>query len=224
MTSEYSDIGGLIGCVGNSSSHSISKCSVVSDNTGLIKGDSEIGGLIGRFYGINSVEESYTKVIINGRNYIGGLIGWAENVDSNISNCFSVASISIINSNYSGSAGGLIGDCSSSVSSCYASGTIFLNTPKGSTAGVIASRINEGTNMNNNFSRVTISVGESYVCLDSSSYDPNNQTPLWFEGYSSYSYNASGTNYVSEGYKESLNWDSNVWNNLTEGALPTLKN
>ncbi len=225
MTSESSEIGGLIGCVGNSSSHSISKCSVVSDNTGLIKGDSEIGGLIGRFYGINSVEESYTKVIINGRNYIGGLIGWAENVDSNISNCFSVASISIINSNYSGSAGGLIGDCSSSVSSCYASGTIFLNTPMGSTAGVIASRINEGTNMNNNFSRVTISVGESYYPNYSGSYNPAvSGTPLWFEGYSDYSYNTSGTNYVSEGYKESLNWDSNVWNNLTEGALPTLKN
>ena len=223
ITSNNSDVGGLIGCAGNSSLHSISNSSVVCDNTSFINGNNEVGGLIGRFYGMNSIEKSYSKIVINGRYNVGGLIGYADNGNSNISNCFSDAYITV-DSNYTGSVGGLIGDCSSSVSSCYASGTIFLNSPRGSTAGVISGRINAGTNMNNNFSRVTISVGESYNPNYSDSYNPAvSGTPLWFEGYSSYSYNASGTNYVSEGYKESLNWDSSVWDNLTEGALPTLK-
>ena len=69
-----------------------------------------------------------------------------------------------------------------------------------------------------------ISVADGYAPTSSDHYAPSDvNIPLWWLKNSNYIFNTSGTNYVSEGYKESLNWDSDVWDNLTEGALPTLK-
>ena len=60
-------------------------------------------------------------------------------------------------------------------------------------------------------------------------YNPDNEdVPLWWNYYgynnnqNSYEYNESGSNYVGNGYKSQLNWDSNIWLNLTEGQLPKL--
>ena len=120
--------------------------------------------------------------------------------------------------------GGFVGNCYGHLTNCYAAGTILLDCSYAYYVGVFCGRLDSHSNLGNNFSAVSVSVGNSYNYTNSSHYNPNNpDVPLWYRT-SDYVYNASGTNYVSQGYKESLNWDSNVWDNLTEGALPSLKN
>ena len=226
VTSNNDYTGGLIGYLENTEGHSIISCSIISDSSGFLKGGYSVGGLIGASYGNNLIEKSHAHIAIQGNYELGGLIGKTNN--SNIINCYSdFGTIEVID-NYNGQIGGLIGDSYDfvTISNCYASGSFYLNSPRGtSNIGVIAGHLNYYS-LNNNFSNVKITFGDSYESSQANTYNykPNNPNiPLWFEQYTDFVYNASGTNYVSNGYKESLNWDSNVWDNLTEGALPTLK-
>ena len=134
------------------------------------------------------------------------------------------------------SAGGLIGDmCPGNVNNCYASGTILIKDNSANCVGTIAGyKDNYYSNsvVENTFSssRIIVENLDSYA-FDGSTmcYNPEQDgIPLWWvalysdENQNHYEYNESGSNYAGNGYKSQLNWDSNIWLNLTEGQLPKL--
>ena len=213
-------LGGLIGYC---SSTTITNCYA---NINLEGSQGSIGGLVGNISG-GSISKSYSNSSINidgnSINYVGGLAGYCS---TPISNSYSNTSISIKGDEIS-KVGGLTGYFAyNNLSNSYATGTIYLDCSAASYIGVTAGYVDEETTLSNTFSAVEISVADGYTHTSPEHYVPSDSDiPLWWD-YSAGQYlkNVSGTNYVSEGYKESLNWDSDVWDNLTEGALPTLKN
>ena len=219
VESGYNNAGGLIGGIYNSSEHSITNCYVVS-NTGLIKGISYTGGFTGTCYGKTNISKCYSKISVTAIQTLGGFIGSTGN-GCVINNSYSDSSIKAIEGAYN--IGGFIGENYANIANSYASGSIFLDCTNAGYVGVIFGKNNNSPSLRNNFSAVNVSVAASYTYSHPTHYNPeNSDIPLWYQG-NEYSYNASGTNYVSEGYKESLNWDSAIWDNLTEGAMPTLK-
>lgn len=92
---ESKQIGGLVGA--NASQNIING----SYATGKVKGDTEIGGLVGNNYG-GIVTNSYSSSIVEGTNVVGGLVGVNYGT---IENSYSNGSVTGINN-----AGGLIGD------------------------------------------------------------------------------------------------------------------
>ena len=118
----------------------------------------------------------------------------------------------------------MVGSFKGTITDSYASGPIFLNCGKAKYVGVTIGFLDNTSTLSNTFSAVNISVMQGYTASESGDYDPDNVgIPLWWLKDDSYIFGASDTNYVSNGYKESLNWDSDVWDNLTEGSFPTLK-
>ena len=218
----YSGAGGLIGIISNPNEHTISNCYVVS-NTGLIKGNSSVGGLFGNVVNKVTITNCYSKIPITGTENVGGLTGSVYS-GGNITNSFSNSTITVKNS--AECIGGLVGYIESNVSiisNSYAAGTIYLDCSNASYVGVTLGYLKKIASIENTFSSVSISVADGYLPTSAQHYTPSDvDTPLWYQG-TGYCNNASGTNYVSEGYKESLNWDSAIWDNLTEGAMPTLK-
>ena len=215
------DSGALSGYIYNTSEHSITSCSVIGDDTSFVTGENA-GGLIGYIYGNLNLSKCYSKISVTGTNTLGGLIGYSNSTNSIISDSYSDSSITANSS--ASSVGGLVGKFKGTLTNSYASGSIFLNCEKASYVGVTIGFLDNTSTVSNTFSSLKISVADGYTPTLSEHYAPSDtNTPLWWLKNSNYIFNTSETNYVSEGYKESLNWDSNVWNNLTEGALPTLK-
>ena len=206
------------GLIGYCDSTTISKCYANINVEGNQYG---IGGLVGKIYG-GSISNSYSNssVTVKGSDLseIGGLAGSLSNI--NVNNSYSNSSITI-----EGNVGGLIGNLYGNLANSYAAGTINLNCTAASCVGATIGLLsNEDSLVSNTFSSVEISTAAGYSPSAPEHYVPSNSNiPLWWLYDDSYKFNASETNYISEGYIESLNWDSNIWNNLTEGALPTLK-
>ncbi|MBQ2591955.1 MAG: hypothetical protein II567_01570, partial [Candidatus Riflebacteria bacterium] len=219
--SDYDTAGGLIGVISNTAEHSVKNCSVVSEETGYVKSPSNVGGLIGNCSGETNISQCYAKIPVKGTNYLGGLVG--SFTSGNIINCHSNCDLTAEGSvNF---VGGLVGKCSGNVATSYAEGNIRLNCTNASYIGTMIGFLGSSSSVEKSFTAVNISVADGYTPTLQRHYVPSNSNiPLWWLEDDDYIYNTSGTNYVSEGYKESLNWDSDVWDNLTEGALPTLKN
>ena len=223
--------GGLVGWCEEST---INRCSVLASE-GLIHGINELGGLAGNF--IDSVvTNSFANIRITGGFNLGGLCGYMEN--TSLSNCYANSSIDVNKDEDGtpGNIGGLIGFIDSgNINNCYTSGNILIKSNVVTFVGTITGyRENFYYHpvIENTFSSSGISVEnlDSYEFDGSTScYNPENESvPLWWlRLYSNYNqcyfeYNESGSNYAGNGYKSQLNWDSNIWLNLTEGQLPKL--
>lgn len=216
---DFYGAGGLVGRVSNTSEHIFENCSVVSDDTGYVEGDHEVGGLIGVSSNKLSVSKCYAKIPINGNRNAGGLIGLTTGC--NLSNSYSDSSLTA--SNNISSIGGLIGSGTCNIANSYAAGSIRLNYTKASFVGVIVGNLSNTSSVSNTFSAMGISVTDGYAPTAPEHYQPSDiNIPLWYQN-SAYSNNNSGTSYVSNGYMEVLNWDSDVWDNLIEGSRPRLK-
>ena len=226
------DIGGFIGYAVKTN---IDHCSINSTN-GLVKGESTVGGFAGYLVENTTITNSFSNITVESKSGIGGFCGTME--DASITNCYSESNI-ILYSNSGlmpSSAGGLIGDmCPGNVNNCYASGTILIKDNSANCVGTIAGyKDNYYSNsvVENTFSssRIIVENLDSYA-FDGSTmcYNPEQDgIPLWWvalysdENQNHYEYNESGSNYAGNGYKSQLNWDSNIWLNLTEGQLPKL--
>ncbi len=224
-------IGGLVGWCDNST---INHCSVFSSE-GLLHGKEEIGGLAADFYD-SVVTNSFSNINIIGNFNLGGLCGYMET--TSLSNCYANSSIVVVKDedDVPGNIGGLIGFIDSgNINNCYTSGNILIKSNVANSVGTITGyRENYYSHpvIENTFSSSGISVEnlDSYE-FDGSArcYNPENEAvPLWWlRSYSYFAqcyfeYNESGSNYAGNGYKSQLNWDSNIWLNLTEGQLPKL--
>ncbi|MBP5468605.1 MAG: hypothetical protein J6Z11_05100, partial [Candidatus Riflebacteria bacterium] len=213
------------GIIGWSNGSDISYCYVDSPE-GVIKGEWNVGGLIGYSDNQTKVNNCYARINLEARSQgVGGLIGQSG---STVNNCYSDCQITSTNTG-NAYAGGLIGRAyTGPISNCYASGSIFLNADYSKYVGVLLGESNEAV-LNNSFSTVKITVRDSYSYdgnLDC--YNPDDtRTPLWdeFDPNSftyEYVYDSSGTNYYGTGYKTTLNWNTAYWFNLTEGGFPKL--
>ncbi|MFA7287511.1 MAG: GLUG motif-containing protein [Melioribacteraceae bacterium] len=88
-------------------------------STGIVRGMSYVGGLIGNSYSI--VSKCFSTCSVNGSIYIGGLIGLLSY--NSVSNCYSTGNVTGVSYNV----GGLIGRIlSGSVSNCYSNGIVSL--------------------------------------------------------------------------------------------------
>ena len=220
------------GLLGYSIGCDISYCYVDSPE-GLIKGEYNVGGLVGYSDRNSKINNCYSRININARSQgVGGLLGYCGSV---VNNCYSDCQITTTNADTT-YAGGLVGRASgSNISSCYASGNILLKANFANYVGVLLGELNDAI-VSDSFSTVVINVGESYsyngdpICYNPS--DPSG-TPLWnkfvaVDPYDSstwtydYVYNTSDTNYSGNGYQTTLNWNTAHWFDLTEGSLPKL--
>ncbi len=215
--------GGLVG--------SIEKCEItnccVDSPDGIIKGDFQMGGLIGSGYNNNTVTNCYVRIDIESCNsYIGGFAGSFS--DSTISNCYSDSRITINTKNDDTfyAFGGLLGQTYNiTISNCYASGTLNLNLAKAKQAGTLIGNLGNNSTGNNSFSTVKLKAGDSYTYDGTGDcYNPNAVgTPLWYSyDSSSYVYDSDGTNHCDYGYKTTLDWNTAYWFNLVEGGFPKL--
>ena len=178
--------GGLIGWSNN---NEIINCCVDSPE-GLIKGNYNVGGLLG-YSSKCKISNTYAHIKIwSNDGSVGGIAGYFS--DSSISNCYSDCQITIVDND--NGYGGLIGNMySSKVENSYASGSITLDCTKVRYCGTLTGYIDDEDTVENSFSSVIISVGESYTYDgDSRTYNPNAVgTSLWCRYDSSLSFVAS---------------------------------
>ncbi|UCE36896.1 MAG: tandem-95 repeat protein [Thermoplasmata archaeon] len=113
-------VGGLIG-------HNLAPGTVENSTSfGKVKGNSHVGGLIGRNGG--TVTSSFCKGDVNGNINVGGLIG--INKDGTVKNCYAQGEV-----DGSLRVGGLIGNNSGNVTNCYSSGLVKGSTDVGGLVG-----------------------------------------------------------------------------------------
>ena len=158
--------------------------------------------------------------------------------NTNLSNCYTNSSIAVekCEDDDPGRIGGLIAYMESgNIINCYSSGNILIKSNVANSVGTITGcRENYYSHpvIENTFSSSGISVEnlDSYE-FDGSTmcYNPETESvPLWWlrpyynDDQCYYEYNESGSNYAGSGYRSQLNWDSNIWLNLTEGQFPKL--
>ena len=233
------DCGG--GLIGYSYHSSIDHCSVSSVN-GLIEGKWNMGGLVGEFGGNTTITNSFSNISITGFGTVGGLVGTLDGSEgaegaekARVLNCCSNSNItSMEDSDCIGGLFGYVHFCN--IGNCYSSGNIGINANSASCVGTIAGFYDNedtSTTVENSFSSSNISIQDlvNYDYDDSyrRCYNPYiEDASLWWlslyydDSLDYYEYNESGSNYAGNGYKTQLNWDSNIWSNLTEGQLPKL--
>ena len=112
-----------------------------------VKGDYDVGGLIGLQQGESSIINCYTTGNVSGNDCVGGLVGvqYISNMRGDITNCYSTGNVTAIN----GGAGGLVGEqrCSDggrgNITNCYAAGNVSGNYPNGSSTvgGLVGEQI-----------------------------------------------------------------------------------
>lgn len=102
VTAESSDAGGVIGYLGRYSE------AVGLYSEGNVEGENNTGGLIGEVRSAN-IRDSYSKSIVSGASYVGGLFGYIVRYDSyssysNIINCYAAGRVT-----GASNTGGLVG-------------------------------------------------------------------------------------------------------------------
>ncbi len=138
VTCLYSVAGGLIGsCLGTGTIiNCSSSANVIIDST--YEYSSSVGGLIGYHYG--EIFNSYATGNVNGKIYVGGLVGYLSNLmvitDIQMNNCYATGNV-----NGSQFTGGLIGYCQGpKVSQCFAGGNVICPEYTGGLIGGISYR------------------------------------------------------------------------------------
>ncbi|MCD4817628.1 MAG: T9SS type A sorting domain-containing protein [Candidatus Cloacimonetes bacterium] len=93
--SGHNGVGGFIGISNNSI---INNCY----STGYVNGHRSVGGFVGEIWECSNLYNNYSKMIVDGNYYVGGMVGLNNN--STMSNCYSMGSVSGIDD-----IGGLVG-------------------------------------------------------------------------------------------------------------------
>ena len=123
----HTEVGGLVGDAGNVV---ITNCYVTG---GSVEGDYQVGGFIGALFETSAtVSSCYATILVKGESQVGGLIGHTETSGSGsittISNCYATGDVEVTGSgSYRWNFGGLIGqadDMKSIITNCYATGTV----------------------------------------------------------------------------------------------------
>ncbi len=219
VNADSSNAGGLVGVISNTADHYVTRCSVVSEDSGLIKSENYVGGLIGNCTAKTNISECYAKNSASGTNYLGGLVG--NFAEGNIINCHS--NVDITAERVVSFVGGLVGKCTANVATSYAQGNINLNCTAASYVGTLLGFVGNANSVEKCFTAVNISVSDGYTPSSPSHYVYSlTDYPLWWLEDDNYIFNTSGTNYVGSNYSESLGWDFDVWENLIEGSHPRL--
>ena len=220
-------VGGLVGRLYNCK---ISKCCVDSPE-GLVKGNNTVGGLLG-MPNLAEIDTSYAYINVEGNHDVGGLLG--RFYGPSLTNCYSDCKITVNDSNNNNYyIGGLVGYTYSengTINNCYASGTINLNCSLAKSVGTIIGFYSKLSSINNSFSTVNIKVTDTYSYNNSNNDNFNPDvagTSLWYKfDYDLYDgeyvFDSNGTNYCNSGYKNTLEWNTAYWFNLSDGSFPKL--
>ena len=217
----YSSIGGLAGqCI----YVNILRCSVDSPN-GLVNGVIEVGGLIGYALSENEnyiISESYASIRVQGNHRIGGLVGNLQTFS--IVNSYSDSSLIVIGDTPS-NIGGFIGEMyHSSFNNCYAKVAYGSGTESYGCCLVgytIEDAQNLFNNSKNNFAWRNELTNDSTKILYKFGDGISPKDGLDYERQNCFS-----NGYPSESTKQSVfwvDWDFEVWDNLTSGSWPKLK-
>ena len=133
---------GTVGClVGWLKNGTISGCCVQGGN---VRGVRSVGGVVGsngywhgRSGSSGTISNSYASVSVNGKNYVGGLVG--ENRVGTVNQCYSTGAV-IATGEY-GSVGGLVGNNDGAVTNCYSTGAVSGREEVGGLVGGNASTV-----------------------------------------------------------------------------------
>lgn len=104
VTGTGNSTGGLVGEVGNSTT--ITSSYATGEVTGTV--DDYTGGLVGKVGKSNTITNSYATGEVTGRNYTGGLVGWAISSTTTIENSYATGLVTGTLSDHNGF-GGLVG-------------------------------------------------------------------------------------------------------------------
>lgn len=209
----------------------------------FIVGNEDVGGLVGKDCGGNSIAECYVTGYICGRDHVGGLIGGSKPGYSIVENSYSLAYIDA----YDYQAGGLIGTpMDIEFNNCYFSGTVYTRS---NCVGGLAALIDGGDSfvVNNSF------VAAPVIIKSDANDDSRRGRVLGLDGGRAFSFSnnwalagtllgqytdftvpvsddpngkqgadAEMADFTSVSFvTDILGWDNKVWN-LTEGQLPRL--
>jgi len=105
------DAGGVVGYLQNS---------IIMDcySTGTIRGNSNVGGVVGCVVDYSSITNCYFTGVVSGVEYIGGVAGLVE--DSSAANCYSAGSVA--GDEHIGGVAGCVDN--SSITGCYSTGAV----------------------------------------------------------------------------------------------------
>jgi uncharacterized protein (TIGR02145 family) len=123
----------------------VDNMTTVIENVGLvgvnIRGGNYVGGLIGYSENVSSVEGNYTTGAVHGTGAAGSVGGLiGRNMDSSVSNCYSNVTVTSVDN---GGTGGLIGNTQGgSVSNSYATGNVQATNNVGGLIGNIYGTLN----------------------------------------------------------------------------------
>jgi|GEM_PF-3453789 len=126
---DYASVGGLIGENSGNITNCYATVNILVTSKSSIDDFSCVGGLIGRIYSCDNIVNSYATGDISytgGHIYLGGLVGYYNNLDVDITNCYATGNISAEGS--VGGVGGLLGyflsNADINIVNCYATGNI----------------------------------------------------------------------------------------------------
>lgn len=209
----------------------------------FVVGNEDVGGLVGKDCGGNSISECYVTGYVSGRDHVGAIIGGSKTGYSLVENCYALAFIH----SYEYQAGGLIGTpMDIEFNNCYFSGSVYTRS---NCVGGLAALIDGGDSfaVNNSFVAAPIIIksdaddesrrgrilgNESGRAFSFSNnfalagtelglyYSPS--VPVSEDASSKQGADATMEDFTSATFvSDILGWDKSVWT-LTDGALPRL--
>ena len=233
-------VGGLLGFCSWNCSVNMEDCYAIFDS---ITCKNCAAGLIAHLYGGGTINRCFAEFNnIEGTTYayeslLAGFIG-GVNSDLNCSKCYAKF-------NKISSAGGRVGgfsgytSCSGTISDCYALGNLVCSQSESNTIYDIGGFLgyNWAMEVNNCYTTAPVQVVAPASYYTGALIGENNDGQI----YSSFTTASSGYEHIgpgnpatncytlTSGYDSTKDWGSYpwysaVWNNLTDGALPTLKN
>ncbi|HOQ31060.1 MAG TPA: GLUG motif-containing protein [Candidatus Hydrogenedens sp.] len=183
-----------------------------------IKGNSNVGGIVGRNEGVVT-QSCVNSGTIKGADYVGGLTG--QNVGT-VSQCYNLATITGNNR-----VGGLIGENLASVSNSYNSSSV---TGKDYVGGLIGYNNSQGNNVTNCYSRGTVRTTAASTeeritgGLIAKKESGNINNCYWDINASGQSTSDGGTGKTTEEMKQKgtfINWDfETVWRIYSSDVYP----
>lgn len=163
----FSSCGGLVGDL--SEMAAVLNCYATGNVTG--SGDN-IGGLVGYFY-YGHMDYSYSTGTVQGKNYVGGLIGKQAGL-STVSNCYSSSKV-IVSEDY---AGGLVGAQISppylnnfnSIDDCYVEGSVETS---GEHCGAVSGYVDEESTVSNSLRINIFTMNGSEISVNDENSHPD---------------------------------------------------
>ncbi len=147
---------GLFGYVRGSSSSYIAEVKNLGVVGGSVKGNNNVGGVVGYSYSYSSISCCYNTATVKGIFYdVGGVVGYSYS-NSSISNCYNMGDV-----DGSQLVGGVVGLAfSSTISDCYNMGNVTGSDKKGNIGGVVG-KVTSSASVTSCYSCGTVSSSSS---------------------------------------------------------------